>query len=117
MAADGKRLAELFGHLPGYWIHPSLVVATFEKNATKWSGNTTVCGYAYCCALHQATLIPFAAGEPTDRLVKVRGIKTTKKLKAGGLIRPVIMFVQAFETLENALVIEMRLWKIYRNSH
>ena len=37
-ASDGKRLADLYGHLPGYWLHPALVVATFEKNVTKWSG-------------------------------------------------------------------------------
>ena len=37
-ASDGKRLADLYGHLPGYWLHPGLVIATFEKNVTKWSG-------------------------------------------------------------------------------
>ena len=38
VATDGKRLADLYGNLPGYWMHPGLVVATFEKNITKWSG-------------------------------------------------------------------------------
>ena len=39
VAKDGQRLVDLYGHLPGYWIHPSLMVATFEKNATKWNGS------------------------------------------------------------------------------
>ena len=43
VAKDGKRLTDLYGHLPGYWIHPSLVVATFDKNATKCSGVITRC--------------------------------------------------------------------------
>jgi hypothetical protein len=38
IAKDGKRLADLYRHLPGYWFHPSLIVANFEKNITKWSG-------------------------------------------------------------------------------
>lgn len=78
MATDGKRLADLYGHLPGYWIHPSLLVATFEKNITAWSGAAGIvdgaCGRFLTCR---------NAGQPTDHLVKVRGIKTTKKLKAG----------------------------------
>jgi hypothetical protein len=38
IAKDGKRLMDLYGHLPGYWFHPSLIAADFEKNITKWSG-------------------------------------------------------------------------------
>jgi hypothetical protein len=38
VATDGRRLADVYGHLPGYWMHPSLVVATFEKNVTTWGG-------------------------------------------------------------------------------
>ncbi len=51
------------------------------------------------------------------------GIKTTKKLKAGDVLRPVIMFVQAFETLEDALITDeaerqhyQRELQIYRTS-
>lgn len=43
VAQDGKRLTDLYGHLPGYWIHPNLVVATFEKNVTKCSGTLALC--------------------------------------------------------------------------
>jgi hypothetical protein len=42
VATDGKRLADLYGHLPGYWIHPSLVIATFAKNVTKASGTVSI---------------------------------------------------------------------------
>jgi hypothetical protein len=38
MAKDGQRLSDLFGSIPGWWVHSSLVIADFEKNATKWSG-------------------------------------------------------------------------------
>jgi hypothetical protein len=38
VATEGRRLADVYGHLPGYWMHPSLVVATFEKNVTTWGG-------------------------------------------------------------------------------
>jgi hypothetical protein len=38
VAKDGNYLADLYGHLPGYWMHPSFVLATFEKNIAKWNG-------------------------------------------------------------------------------
>ena len=47
----------------------------------------------------------FAAGEPTDQLVKVRGIKATKKLKAGELNRRAAATVEAFGPLVGVLVI------------
>ena len=37
--------------------------------------------------LARATGLTPSAGQPTDQLVKVRGIKTTKKLKAGSCFR------------------------------
>ena len=77
-ASDGKRLADLYGHLPGYWLHPALVVATFEKNVTKWSGAPSCRAAGARCGSDAPS-----AGQPTDQLVEVRGIKTTKKLKAG----------------------------------
>ncbi len=46
----------------------------------------------------------FAAGEPTDQLVKVRGIKATKKLKAGELNRRAAATVEAFGPLVGVLV-------------
>ena len=45
-----------------------------------------------------------AAGEPTDQLVKVRGIKATKKLKAGELNRRAAATIEAFEPLVAVLV-------------
>jgi len=61
-ATAGKRLADVYGHLPGFWMHRSLVVDFFEKNITKWSG------------------------QPTDQLVKVRGVKARKNLTSGKVI-------------------------------
>jgi hypothetical protein len=52
---------------------------------------------------------PFAAGEPTDQLIKVRGIKTTKKLKAGDLRFPVIMAVEELKTLMSIFIILFRI--------
>jgi hypothetical protein len=75
-ATAGKRLADVYGNLPGFWMHPSLMVDLFEKNITKWSGEQP----------HDSVrlrLTTAASGQPTDQLVKVRGVKATKNLKAG----------------------------------
>lgn len=80
MAKDGRRLADLYGHLPGYWIHPNLVVATFEKNITRWSGEL---GSIYIGIFAFSGPHNDASGQPTSDVVKVRGIMATKKLKAG----------------------------------
>jgi hypothetical protein len=81
IASDGKRLTDLYGHLPGYWIHPSLVISTFIKNVTKWNGAKRS---ALCCTLGVLlSPIHFAAGEPTDKTVRVRGVKAMSPLKKG----------------------------------
>jgi hypothetical protein len=52
------------------------MVDLFEKNITKWSGEQA----------HDSVrlrLTSGASGQPTDQLVKVRGVKATKNLKSG----------------------------------
>ena len=96
-ATEGKRLADMYGdlppalcffnnlnmygHLPGFWMHRSLVVDFFEKNITKWSGEQPQASISLRITF--SFLNSCATGQPTDQLVKVRGVKATKNLKSG----------------------------------
>jgi len=86
VAKDGQRLSDLYGEIPGWWIHSSLVVADFEKNITKWSGKQA--GFCDCGA--RGCLTRRASGQPTNHTVKVRGVKATKNLKKGAIATTVL---------------------------
>jgi hypothetical protein len=62
-------------------MHRSLVVDFFEKNITKWSGEQPQSNIILRITF--SFLNSRASGQPTDQLVKVRGVKATKNLKSG----------------------------------
>jgi hypothetical protein len=67
--------------MPGYWI--TQVWWSPPSKKTSQNGMVRQFGLSALRAAGFRIFTCFDSGEPTSHIVKVRGVKTTKKLKAG----------------------------------